>query len=110
MYPDPVGIRTTPRAPVTQGVGAGTASPAMGPPSPARQTQDRTGEIYNRYLAATKQDTSLDSLIPVMYRLRLEKIARKCHKLEIEVLAMGKYESQTHSPASAGLKKLIHAN
>ena len=70
----------------------------MGPPTPAKQAQDRAGEIYNRYLVATKQDTSLGPLIPVVYRLRLEKIARNCHKLETEVLAMGKYARSLHRP------------
>ena len=98
MYPDTVGTGATPRIPIAQGGRIDTITPIARPPTPATQALNGTEEIYNRYITTMNQDTSPDSLIPVVYQLRLEKIARSCRNLETEVIAMGKYARGLHRP------------
>ena len=65
----------------------------MPPPAPKK-----ANEIYNRYIEETNQNTAPEALIPVVYQLRLEKIARSCKNLEAEVLEMGEYTKGLHRP------------
>ena len=95
MYPDTVGPGVIPSTPIVQ-VGRMDTIPTTRLPTKAAQAGDRAKEIYDRYIMTTNQDTSPDSLIPVVYQLRLEKIARSCRILEAEVTAMGKYARGLH--------------
>ena len=97
MHPDTVGPGVTPSTPIVQ-VGRIDTIPMTRPLTKAAQAGDGAKEIYDRYITTTNQDTSPDSLIPVVYQLRLEKIARSCRNLEAEVTAMGEYARGLHRP------------
>ena len=86
MYPDTVGPGVIPSTPIVL-VGRMDTIPMTRPPTKAAQAGDGAKEIYDRYITTTNQDTSPDSLIPVVYQLRLEKIARSYRNLKAEGIA-----------------------
>ena len=95
MYPETAGPEFVPSTPVVQ-IGRMNTIPLMKPSTKTAQAGNR--EIYDRYIATTNQDTSPDSLIPVVYQLRLEKIARSYRNLEAKVTEMGEYARGLHRP------------
>ena len=95
MYPETAGPEFVPSTPFAQ-IGRMNTMPLTKPSTKTVQAGKR--EIYDRYIEKTNQDTSPDSLIPVVYRLRLEKIARSCRNLEAEVTEMGEYTRGLHQP------------
>ena len=61
-----------------------------------KTTQAREKEIYDKYIEKINQDTAPEALIPVVYRLRLEKIARGYRSLKAETTEMGKHAKRLH--------------
>ena len=85
MYPEATRPDFVPNTPV-ETTGRADAMPLARPSTKIIQAREK--EIYDKYIEKTNQDTALEDLIPVVYQLRLEKIARSCKNLEAEVSEM----------------------
>ena len=95
MYPEATRPDFVPNTPV-ETTGRADAMPLARPSTKTMQAREK--KIYDRYIEETNQDTAPEALIPVVYQLRLEKIARSCKNLETEVLEMGEYKKGLHRP------------
>ena len=95
MYPEATRPDFVPNIPV-ETTGRMNAMPLAKPSTKITQAGEK--EIYDRYIEKTNQDTAPEALIPMVYRLRLEKIARSCKNLEAEVSEMEEYTKGLHRP------------